>query len=365
MIPHAPGGKPAALLLLSLLALAPGCTVVDAVRPTPPEPRLDAPIAATWHFSMSDGAVLPARAWPPPPGIAWRGVILALHGYTDSRDAWEVPAPAFAQAGYAVYAPDQRGFGQAPNRGGWAGTQRMVDDAAELVAQLRARRPGLPIIVLGESMGGAVAMLLAARPAATADSYILEAPAVWGWRQMNPALAATLLAADAVAPNWSPPPGQIGRDFAASDNYPALERMGRDPLTLRHATVASLRGLVDLMAEAQAASGRVHGSVLVLAGRRDQLVPPAATAAAWARLPPSVRRAFYPNGYHLLLRDHDRALVIADILSWLRNPDAWLPSGADAAAAAWQAGRAWQARDPALTPAGAADTDFRRPAWPY
>lgn len=314
---------------------------------------------------MSDGAVLPARAWRPPAGTQWQGVILALHGYMDSRDAWEVPAPAFTEAGYALYAPDQRGFGGAPDRGGWAGARRMVDDAAELAAQLRARYPGLPIIVMGESMGGAVAALLAARPGHSADAYVLAAPAVWGWDQMDPAVAATLMAVDAVAPGWSPGPGRLGENIAASDNYAALLRLSRDPLTLRRDTIGSLRGLVDLMAAAQAASGELHGRVLILSGRRDQLVPPHATAAAWAKLPPGVRRAFYPNGYHLLLRDRDRALVIADILAWLANPQAWLPSGADAAAGAWTADHAWQGRDPGATPAGHADTDFKRLDWPY
>jgi alpha-beta hydrolase superfamily lysophospholipase len=350
--------------LFACLALG-GCTVVDAIRPAPPEAKLDAPIPPSLSFTMSDGAVLPARVWLPAAGVPLTGVILALHGYTDSRDAWEVPAPAFTIAGYAIYAPDQRGFGDAPQRGGWAGSARLVDDAAELVAQLRAKYPGVPVIVLGESMGGAVATLLAARPGVHADAYILESPAVWGWHQMDPAVAATLLAADAVAPGWAPDPGRIGETIAASDNYAALRRMGRDPLTLRRPTVASLRGLVDLMAAAQAASGALHGRVLILDGRRDQLVPPPATASAWAKLPPDVRRAFYPNGYHLLLRDRARALVIADILAWLRDPGAWLPSGADVAAGAWEADHAWQGGDPMLTPAGRADTDFKQVLSPY
>ena len=351
-------------LALACLLLG-SCSVVQALRPTPPDLPLDAPLAPTLTFTMPDGATLPARAWLPPAGTAWRGVILALHGFMDSRDAWELPAPAFAAAGYAVYAPDQRGFGGAPLRGGWAGTQRMVDDAANLVAQLRAQHPGLKVIVLGESMGGAVAAVLAARPGHAADAYILSAPAVWGWNQMDPAVAATLLAVDTVAPGWSPGPGRLGEDIAASDNYAALVRLSRDPLTLRRDSIGSLRGLVDLMAAAQAASPFLHGRVLILSGRRDQLVPPHATAAAWARLPPEVRRAFYPNGYHLLLRDRDRALVIADILSWLDNPQAWLPSGADAAAGAWVADHAWQGSAPAATPAGRVDSDFRRLDWPY
>ena len=50
---------------------------------------------------------------------------------------------------------------------------------------------------------------------------------------------------------------------------------------------------------------------------------------------PDTRRAVYPNGYHLLMRDLDRQAVIGDVIAWIRHPDGLLPSGADIAAAAW------------------------------
>jgi alpha-beta hydrolase superfamily lysophospholipase len=314
---------------------------------------------------MNDGMVLPARQWLPPAGAAWRGVILALHGYTDSRDAWELPAPVFAAAGYAVFAPDQRGFGDSPDRGAWAGTERMVDDAASVAAQLRTRYPGKRLIVMGESMGGAVAACLNARHPGAADATVLLSPAVWGWQQMDPRLAATLVMADAVAPGWRPNPGHVAIDISASDNFDALVRMGHDPLTLLRPSVASMRGVVDLMSDAQSAAAGLNGPVLILDGRRDQVVPPPATAAIWSHLPPGVRRGFYPNGFHLLLRDKDRALVEADILAWLTNQDAWLPSGADVAAGAWQADQAWLGNTQSALPAGRLDGLGLRKVWPY
>ena len=347
--------QPLLALLLSACAL---------LQPAPKPTSFDAPIPPTLSFTMPDGATLPARDWLPPPGTQWQGIILALHGFTDSRDGWELPAPIFAQAGYAVFAPDQRGFGGTADRGGWAGTQRLVDDTAALMAQLRARYPAQKLILMGESMGGAVAALAIARRGPGPDATVLLAPAVWGPDQMDPALFGTLLLADAVAPDWVPNPGRIGENIWASDNIDALIRFGRDPLTLRRVSVRSMRGLVTLMGQAHDAMAYLRGPVLILDGRRDQLVPPPATASAWASLPPGVRRGFYPNGYHLLLRDRDRALVEADILAWLADPDQFLPSGADVAAAAWQADHAWQGDVSALAPA-AGDGGWLRPVWPY
>ena len=316
-------------------------------------------------FHMRDGFVLPARIWLPPPGAAPAGIILALHGFTDSRDAWEYPAPGFAAAGYTVVAPDQRGFGATADRGRWAGQAVMIDDAAELVAQLRARYPGQRLVLMGESMGGAVAMCLAARAPASADAYVLVSPAVWGRAQMDAPVRVALWTAFAVAPGWKLTGQEIPLDIAATDNREALLRLAHDPLTLRGSTVATLRGLVDLMDSAQAAAPRLPANTLMLAGRRDQVVPQAAIAAAWAKTPASVRQALYLNGYHLLLRDQARALVQADVLAWLATPQAWLPSGADINAAAWRADHAWDADPPALSPASTLDGTTGRSTWPY
>jgi alpha-beta hydrolase superfamily lysophospholipase len=331
------------LTLLTATLILQACAALPLLRPLPPAlPPTDRMIPANFSFTMDDGTVLPARLWLPPPGAPVQGVMLALHGFTDSRDGWEIPAPVFVQSGYAVYAPDQRGFGQTASRGHWAGVARMVRDGDEAAAELRRRYPGVPLVVIGESMGGAVAAVMAAEPRPVADATVLSAPALWGWDQLSPDLAAILWTTDLVAPDWAPDPGRLGADIRASDNIPALYRFGRDPLTLRQPSIAQTRGLVDLMQAAQDVAPRLTGRVLILSGRRDQLVPPQATHAAWARLPETVRKAFYPDGYHLLLRDRDRALVLADIISWLGDPDHVLPSGADIAASAWLADHAWE-----------------------
>ena len=348
----------AALVLVSALLLARAGTPISAV------PLAQAFPAPDLEFHMADGFVLPARLWQPPPGTAPAGIILALHGFTDSRDAWEYPAPGLAAAGYTVIAPDQRGFGATADRGHWAGQAVMIDDAANLLAQLRARYPGRRLVLMGESMGGAVAMCLAARAPASADAYVLVSPAVWGRAQMDAGVRAALWTAFAIAPGWKLTGSEIPTDIAATDNRDALLRLFHDPLTLRGATVATLRGLVDLMDSAQAAAPNLPPNTLMLAGRRDQVVPQAATAAAWAKAPTQVRQALYLNGYHLLLRDQGRALVQADVLSWLANPQAWLPSGADINAASWRADHAWDGDASAITPATALESTTGRNVWP-
>lgn len=296
-------------------------------------------------YIASDGARLPLRRWLPPGPV--RAVILALHGFNDYSRAFDMPAKEWLAQGIATYAYDQRGFGAAPGRGLWAGEGRLALDAIVATGILRRMHPGRPLFVLGESMGGAVAILAATGamtgviagpeglPVANADGIILSAPAVWGRATMDlwPKLA--LFAGVRLFPAMSLS-GQ-GLRILASDNIPMLQALGRDPLVLKGARIDTIYGLVDLMDDALAAAPRLDVPVLLLYGARDEVVPRPALADFTAALPahPAHRRrlAYYPHGYHLLLRDLEGATVARDVASWIFDRAAPLPSHADRAQA--------------------------------
>jgi alpha-beta hydrolase superfamily lysophospholipase len=285
-------------------------------------------------FTMADGARLPYRRWLPEGEPS--AVVLALHGMNDSRDAWEIPAPYFTAAGMAVFSPDQRGFGDAPDRGHFAGAAVMAEDAATMARDLRQLYPHARLVLMGESMGAAVLMRLAAMPdAPKVDGYILVAPAVWGRSEMNVFMRAGLWLMAGAFPGMTAT-GSIAH-VTPTDNHAALVRLSNDPLTIHETRFDAVRGLVDLMDAALASAPALHVPVLFLYGGKDDLIPPRATAATWRALPAGARMAFYPGGYHLLMRDKDRAAVIGDVTAWIADPEAPLPSGAERAASAWLA----------------------------
>ena len=287
---------------------------------------------------MPDGTELPYREWLP--ASTPDTIVLALHGMNDSRDAWEYPGPDFASAGMALFAPDLRGFGATRSRGLWPGTDGFTGDIRVMVRLLRHRYPHTRLILMAESMGAAALMVLATQPhPPPVDGYVLIAPAVWGRAEMNVLMRAALWLADHTVPGLT----VTGRGIVkvtASDNRQALIRLSHDPLTIHETRIDAIAGLVDLMSQALAAASSFHAPALFLYGGHDELVPARATAATWRAMPAGPVRAFYPDGYHLLLRDKDRAKPIDDILAWIRHPDAPLPSGADLAAEAWLARQA-------------------------
>jgi acylglycerol lipase len=314
----------AVLLLLFAAACAPAVQ-----RPLTPTPEFDGPHLEADAFVSFDGARLGLSHWDAPSGQPW-AVIVGLHGMDDYANAFHLAAPYWASKGVATWAFDMRGFGRSPDRGVWPGDALMVKDLTTFVALIRARYPHAIIAVAGESLGGAVTIEAAASddpPAA--DRIILMAPAVWGWStQPLPYRLALLAGAYGLPAKVFTPPRIVTDHVYASDNIDELIAMGRDPQLIWGARADALYGLVSTMQHASDEIGRMRGPVLYLLGAKDQIIPRGAALDAARRLPPTARTAQYAAGYHLLIRDKQRQAVEDDILAFLRDPAAPLPSGA-------------------------------------
>lgn len=278
-------------------------------------------------------ADVPARGEP-------AAVILALHGFDDYSASFEDAAAAWAEAGIVTVAMDQRGFGETENIGIWAGTDTYVADAVTAVEAVARTYPGRPLVLLGESMGSAVALLaLARRPDLPVDALILVAPAVWDWEAMPFWEELPFEAAVALFP------GMIvsgeGLDLEPTDNALVQREMAYDPLVLKENRLDTVAGLLDLMAAALPAAATLDRPTLIQLGENESIVPEAHVRAlfdglATAPHPPVI--AVYPDGYHMLLRDLAADEPIGDIPAFITDPDAPLPSGADRIPLPWAAG---------------------------
>lgn len=307
---------------------APSSTMATDSRAARAEPRL-----AMDRLITADGASLPLRQWlPVGHPIA---VILALHGFNDYSNAFAGPGAAWAQYGIATYAYDQRGFGGAPGRGRWAGAEQLAADAASAAALLRQRHPGVPLYLLGESMGGAVAILAASghsgAPVPDVDGVILVAPAVWGRQTMTMVERVGLWLTDLI-PAMTLSLEQLPASFQPSDNIPMLRAFSADPLVLKTTRADTINGLVDLMSTALAAGRRFDALLFILYGAHDEIVPRESMACFVDGLPTRAayrqRIVLYPQGYHMLLRDLEGQVPTADVAAWIRDTAAPLPSGA-------------------------------------
>jgi len=313
--------------LLSALLLS-ACATMSVQQPGQPPVGFQGPHLEADSFVSFDGARLGLSRWETaaPP----KAVVVGVHGMNDYANAFHLAAPYWAEHGVATYAYDQRGFGRSPDRGVWGGDELMVEDLRAFTAVVRAQHPGVPVVVAGESMGGAVAIEAFAsdRPPA-ADRLILMAPAVWGWSNQPLPYKTTLWFAARVTPGkvYTPPRWLTNR-VQPTDNREELIAMGRDPLMVWGARSDTLYGLVAMMERAWGAVGQIKAPVLYIYGANDEIIPKKPSVQAAAKLKPTDRSAFYAKGWHLMTRDHNGPVVRADLLSFILDPRAPLPSGA-------------------------------------
>ncbi|WP_421730991.1 alpha/beta fold hydrolase [Brevundimonas sp.] len=325
-------------LIGALFALTLSACAAPYIQPplTPPPgftgPRIEEPArtGSPGAFVVQDGARLPFLRWG---GASepW-AVIVALHGMNDHDASFRLAGPWWAERGIVTYAFDQRGFGQAPGRGVWAGEPVMSEDLRTVTALVRARYPHAVVAVVGESMGGSVAAAAfgSDRPP-DADRVILLAPGVWGWSSQGPVNSVGLwVAARALGDLALEPPEFAVRDIVASDNHLELIRNARDPESILATRFDTLSGLVDLMEVASRGLGLMRAPTLLMYGADDTVVKKPAMRRALQRAgqPPNLRTAWYPEGHHLLNRDLQAETVYRDVEAYLRDQSATLPSGA-------------------------------------
>lgn len=327
----------ASLVVATALSLSACAPVVVGEGPEIAAPRLNADAKDHQTFLTRDGLSLGVSSWQ---AEEPRAVIVAFHGMNDYAGFIRGPAAYWQRRGVSTYAIDQRGFGRSPNVGLWAGDEAMVEDFNEFTEAVRARHPGLPLYLLGESMGGAVVLAGLSRPAAPrADGVILVAPAVWGWSTMNFFYKAALWIGSHVLPGKRFTGGDL--TIMPSDNIEALRDLGSDPLVIKPTRTDAIYGLVGLMDEAVLNAPKVKAPILLLYGERDEIVPRGPIQKLVAKLSAAPRVVLYPNGYHLLMRDLQRQIVWNDVLAFIVRAPGAMPSGYEFPRQAFIEGKIW------------------------
>lgn len=272
------------------------------------EPRLEGD-----RLVAVDGARLAVTAWE---ADAPRAILVALHGMNDYAETFALPGPWWAaEAGITTYAIDQRGFGRSPDVGRWPGAETLAADLRAGVAAARAAHPGLPVFVLGHSMGAAVVMKAEADASLGADGLILAAPGVWGGAALPFPYRASLNFFAMLAPGKTLTGERARRQ--PSDNIEVMRAMFSDPLVIKETRLDAVLGVVRLMGEAYGEADRVGGDVLFLIGEKDEVIPVKVMEKTSKRLCGAVDIRQYPDGWHLLLRDLQGPVVWRDIADWV------------------------------------------------
>lgn len=247
--------------------------------------------------------------------------VLMLHGAFVGGWCFDELAGIFRAAGYRTIVPDLPGHdrswtdGPAPDLSRH-GIGDYVDAMSAIVQGLDA-----PPVIVGHSMGGLIAQMLAARHKVAA--LVLLAPAApWGiWpRQGNEAAGALGLAVDSVIGS-----GVIAPDYR-SVRAGVLDRFDRTSRRRMHArfcheSTLALRQVLLWMMDPAAHSAvdhhKVRCPILCLVGESDQLVSPGTVRAIAYKYGPRARFHLLRDHSHFLLGEPDWEDWVALVLDWL------------------------------------------------
>ena len=269
-------------------------------------------------YTASDGENLAVYDWPLADGRPQRGTVLLVHGLGEHAGRYHAVAHHLNAWGFAVRAYDQYGHGQSDGpRGGLNHDMRLLDDLADMVDATRARTPeGLPLVLLGHSMGGLVAARFVAMHLRPVDALVLSSPALDpGLNAVQKVLLATL---PGVAPNLRISNGldaqYLSHDPAVVAAYQA-DPLCHDRISARLARFIATGGPATV---ARAAHWSVP-TLLMWAGD-DRLVQPAGSAAFAAAAPGAVVQSRCFEGlYHELFNETSdlAAPVFQRLHEWL------------------------------------------------
>ena len=246
-----------------------------------------------------------------------RGVVILSHGLGEHAGRYHHVAKRFGEAGLATYALDHRGHGRS---GGKRVYLRRIEeytaDFATLVGITKREHPGVPKIVLGHSMGGAIVFSYGVERPEDYDLMVLSGPAVAAQDGVSALLAAVGKVLGRIAPGV---PVQTLDATAVSRDPEVVADYQADPLVWHGKVPAGIAG--ELIRVGETMPDRAHAidrPLLVVHGSDDRLVHyRGSERLVEAVASDDVHLKVYPGLYHEVFNEPERAMVLGDVLSWL------------------------------------------------
>jgi lysophospholipase len=261
------------------------------------------------------GVRLFSQSWLP--GGAARAVVVIAHGAGEHSGRYAHVAARLMDEGYAVYALDHRGHGR--SEGPRAVIDRLdnaVADLDQLIVLAASEQPGVPLFLLGHSMGGAISVRYAIDHQDRLAGLILSAPLA-ALEAASPVTRLVAKLLSAVTPGlglFPVDPALVSRDPEVVKAYETdpLVHHGKVPAR----TIAELAAAVESFPEAV---GSITVPTLIMYGSGDRLVPPTGSMMLNDRIGATDKTLkTYDGLYHEILNEPERDAVMDDMCDWLR-----------------------------------------------
>jgi alpha-beta hydrolase superfamily lysophospholipase len=273
------------------------------------------------QIELSEAGERYRRSWLPSEP---RRVMVLAHGYAEHTGRYDEMAMYFAERGFAVHAYDQAGHGRtAGARGHVDRFDRLVDEFARFIELVQLDHPGLPVTLVGHSMGALVVAATAAFRTPAVERIVVSGALLQlggeggGLRQSMSLGVARMLAR--VAPRVAM---STGLDLQGLSRDPdVIRRYEQDPFVKDRMSVRFAAGMSSMVSLVRGAADKIERPILILHGGADPICPVAGSRLLHAGLKNEVAKAsslqIYPDLRHEIFQEPERQQVWKDMLVWL------------------------------------------------
>lgn len=255
-------------------------------------------------FQGSEGRVF-YRRWDPEE-VPVR-IVQIVHGYAEHGGRYGHVAESLTGRGAVVYADDHLGHGHSDGERALIDDfEHVVDDLHTVAAVARQEHPGLPLILVGHSMGGLLAARFAQRWPDEVAGIVFCGAVIGDWDWAREVLAQPEL------PHIAFDPAALSRDPAIGADYAGdpLVYHGQYKRGLLEAEVAALDRF-------QEHTDRLTMPVLFLHGTDDPFVPYERSLQAVRDMPTEDATVhIYQGARHEVLNETNRDEVIEQLANW-------------------------------------------------
>ena len=268
------------------------------------------------EITTPHGATLAVRDWPLPAAVLPRAQVLIVHGLGEHSGRYEHVAQQLNNWGFAVRAFDLGGHGQSSGApGSLADDNRLLDDLALVMDRSRALlAPGVPLVLLGHSLGGLIAARFVSLRLRPVEALVLSSPALdAGLNAFQKFLVATL---PKIAPNLRVRNG-LNANYLSHD--PAVVAAYRaDPLVHDRISARLALFIAQAGAQTRALAGLWTVPTLLLYAGQDRLVNPQGSRTFAQQVPVGVVSSqCFEEHYHEIFNESDATPVFAALQQWL------------------------------------------------
>jgi acylglycerol lipase len=273
-------------------------------------------------ISAGQASQLPVYCWRERSGRP-RGIILAIHGLAMHGTAYDAWGKRLAADGYMVVAPDLRGCGrwQQKDRCACIAYDATENDLAALAKTMRSRYKNVPLLLAGESLGGTLALRLAAKRPELVDGLILSAPALkhhhhWQWKTAADAILSL------VDPRHRIDVTPYIRNYYSEDPHICTEEHD-DPLMRTDLSIGELLSSYRVIASTPSRIDAIPADmpILIMQGQNDQMVKHVSIDLLCQRLrSKNTSVKVFPGRGHILLETAFlRSETLETVKTWLQD----------------------------------------------